>query len=565
MNTHNNYNSFKTEKEGKGEMKISNTELQRYWFSFCQHVSCVAKTFFFLVTCLYRHILLRVHPLWIQIAYFMSLSFLGFCLLKLIQPRSSSTNSSTPIISNLDLFFTSVSASTVSSMSTVEMEVFSNPQLIVITLLMFLGGEVFTSMVGLFFIRLKLKTHQDKLATSSVSIPPITSVLDPFELEMVEVRSDQQPQNVKEPDNNDESSVVGNGEYLGYNSIKYLGFVVLGYQLVVQLIGVTMVSVYLSTVSSAKQVLKKKGLELFTFSLFTVVSTFASCGFVPTNENMVVFAKNSGLLMMLIPQVLLGNTLYPCCLRFSIWVLGKFVKKEESEYLAKNSQEVGYKHLLTREHSKFLLVTVIGFIVVQFLVFCSLDWDSVALEGLSWYEKVVGIIFQSVNSRHTGETIVDLSVLSPAILVLFVAMMYLPPYTSFLPVKKGKNGEGNSDQRKRKRRGILVENIKMSQLSYLLIFIFMICITESKDLTQDPLNFNVFNIVIEVISAYGNVGFSMGYSCGRRIKMEGNCENKSTGFVGRWSPEGKSILILVMHFGRLKKFNMDGGQAWILL
>ncbi|XP_054807738.1 cation transporter HKT1;3-like [Prosopis cineraria] len=476
----------------------------------------------------------------------MSLSFLGFCLLKLIEPRNYNHSSSRTNISGLDLLFTSVSASTVSSMSTVEMEVFSNPQLIVMIMLMLLGGELFTSMIGLFFIRLKLKTHQDKVATSSVSIPTVTSILDPFELEMVEAaatsdHNNNNPHNMKEqPESDESSSVAGHGGYLGYNSIKYLGFVVLGYQVVVQVVGITMVSVYLSTVSSAKQVLKNKGLELFTFSVFTVVSTFASCGFVPTNENMIVFAKNSGLLMMLIPQVLLGNTLYPCCLRFSIWVLGKFVKKEESEYLGKNSHE--------------------------FIVFCSLDWSSVALEGLSGYEKVIGIMFQSVNSRHTGETIVDLSVISPAILVLFVVMMYLPPYTSFLPVKKeGKDGEGNSDQRRRKRRGILVENMIMSQLSYLVIFIFIICITESKGLTQDPLNFNVLNIVIEVISAYGNVGFSTGYSCKRRIKLDEYCKDRSTGFAGRWSPEGKSILMLVMLFGRLKKFNMDGGQAWILL
>ncbi|KAI9124367.1 hypothetical protein K1719_004289 [Acacia pycnantha] len=502
----------------------------------------------------------------------MSLSFLGFSLLKLIKPRTTVHDSSS---NNLDLFFTSVSASTVSSMSTVEMEVFSQPQLIVMTILMLVGGEVFTSMVGLFFVRLKLKTHQDKVATSSISIPTVTSILDPVELETIEIgmKTDQtkpngdlnRPPSVKEPGNNDESS-YDNGGYLGYNSVKYLGLVVLSYQMVVQVIGIMMVYVYVSTVSSAKQVLRKKGLKFFTFSAFTVVSTFSSCGFVPTNENMIVFAKNSGLLVMLIPQVLLGNTLYPCFLRFSIWVVGKFVKKEESLYLLRNSQEVGYKHLLTKEYSRSLFVTVLGFIVVQLIVFCSLDWNSVALEGLRWHEKVWGIMFQSVNSRHTGESIVDLSVLSPAILVLFVVMMYLPPYTSFLPVKKeGKNGEGNSDQRRRKRRGMLVENITMSQLSYLVIFIIMICITERKQLKQDPLNFNVLNIVIEVVSAYGNVGFSMGYSCERRIKMEGYCVDKSTGFVGWWSPQGKIILIIVMLFGRLKKFNMDGGQAWILL
>ena len=218
-------------------------------------------------------------------------------------------------------------------------------------------------------------------------------------------------------------------ESLKYHSIKFLGFVVMGYLVVVHVLGVTLVSAYIALVSSARDVLKQKGLKLFTFSLFTTVSTLASCGFVPTNENMIVFSKNSGLLLIIIPQVLLGNTLFPSCLRFSIWTLGKF-KKVESNYLLTSTREIGFLHLLPSLHSTLLVPTVLGFVLIQFTLFCSMEWNSEGLNGLNSYQKIIGALFQSVNSRHTGETIVDISTLSPAILVLVVVMM-LVSFNSF--------------------------------------------------------------------------------------------------------------------------------------
>jgi Trk-type K+ transport system membrane component len=238
---------------------------------------------------------------------------LGFGFLKALHPLNQTPK-------NIDLFFTSISATTVSSLSTVEMQIFSNTQLIIITILMFIGGEVFTSMVGLYFIRLRvLKTD--------------------FELEIV--TNEVHNKSHESLHNISHESLSTKNENLRYMSMKYLGYVILGYILIIHIIGIFGVSLYLTIIPSTKQILKHKGLKIWTFSVFTIVSTFSSCGFVPTDENMVVFRENSGLLLILIPQVLVGNTLYPACLRFCIWVLGKFYKKKECRYLLKHSEEVG--------------------------------------------------------------------------------------------------------------------------------------------------------------------------------------------------------------------------------
>ncbi|CAA0842194.1 Sodium transporter HKT1 [Striga hermonthica] len=357
----------------------------------------------------------------------------------------------------------------------------------------------------------------------------------------------------------------GGNPFIEYDTIKFLGFVVLGYLLVFHILGVFSVLVYLSLIRSARGVLRRKGLKIFTFAVFTVVSSFSNCGFVPTNENMVVFGKNSGLLLILIPQILFGNTLFPPGLRLAVWAIGKRFKKAEARYLLRNENEVRYTHFLPRAHTAFLVGTVFGFILIGFVLFCAMEWDSTGLSGLGSYQKVVGVIFVCVNARHAGETIVDLSTVAPATLAFFVVMMYLPPYASFVPIKRDEqiiHDDTELGRKQIKRR--IAENLLFSQLSYLAIFIIIICITEKKSLKDDPINFSVLNIIVEVISAYGNVGFTTGYSCDRLIRPDPNCVNKWYGFSGKWSDEGKIVLIVVMIFGRLKKFNMNGGRAWKL-
>ncbi|KAK4792005.1 hypothetical protein SAY86_022440 [Trapa natans] len=503
--------------------------------------------FFFLR--FYRSFVLRANSFILQVIYFISLSLIGFGLLGILKPRSSEP------IRSLDLLFTSVSAATVSSMSTVEMEAFSNAQLVVLTVLMFVGGEVFTSMVGLHLrnhrLRLLPKTA-DKVASVDSDALSVRSAnhADDGIVDCIELGVSQ----TSRPFRSDDC------DYLRYLSVKFLSSVVLVYLVAVQAIGVAMVSIYLKVFSGARKLLEDKGLKLLTFSVFTTVSTFASCGFVPTNENMAVFGRDSALLLILIPQVLLGNTLFPSCLRLILWVLGRWCSGHgaETSYLLKSSPEIGYLHLLPRLHSLLLVATVFGFVGVQFALFSAMQWSSDALSGLVGpYEKIVAVLFQCVNTRHTGETVVDFSKLAPAVLVLFTVMMYLPPYTSFL------GGDGGCPPSHPERpdkpvriRGKVVENLVFSQLSYLAIFVILVCITERANMEKDQLNFNV---------GYGNVGFTMGYSCGRQLQPSAACRDKWFGFAGRWSDGGKVVLMVVMVFGRLKKFNMNGGRGWKLL
>ena len=330
--------------------------------------------------------------------------------------------SAVPTPSGLDLIFTSVSATTVSSMVAVEMESFSNSQLLLMTLLMLLGGEVFTSMLGLHFTytKLKLKKREEQSHDHEVinGPPPATSLeLAPMGAPPAAVTLDQM-----------ETGFIKNQR--DFTSIaRLLMFIVLGYLVVVHLAGYTLVLVYLCAVAGAREVLIGKKINPSTFSIFTVVSTFANCGFVPTNEGMVSFKSFPGMLLLVMPHVLLGNTLFPVFLRLSIRALARVTGRPELGELlvsggpAAAASAIGYGHLLPGARTRFLALTVAAFLAVQLVLFCAMEWGSDGLRGLGAFQKLVAALFMSVNSRHSGEMVVDLGAVSSAVVVLYVVMM----------------------------------------------------------------------------------------------------------------------------------------------
>ncbi|XP_021776292.1 sodium transporter HKT1-like isoform X2 [Chenopodium quinoa] len=430
-------------------------------------------------TSMFNYIISHAKPFWLHLCYFLVVSLIGVMALKVSKPRTDVDQ-----LTSLDLFYTAVSASTVSSMSAVEMEVFSNYQLVVMTILMLLGGEVFTSMLSLQLRRFKFSSYESTKVDNSKGE------------ESIELGIINQFSSTSNDNNKSYSS-------FNYNySIKLLGYVVLGYMISLLTIGSSLVTMYMILTPSANHVLKNKRLILHTFSFFVIVSTFSSCGFVPTNENMMIFRQNPGLLLIIIPYLFLGNSLYPVFLRSVTWVLERFTKRKEFYYMLNNYQEMGYDHLMSSKKTWFLGATTIGFWVLQIAVFSGMEWSSGVMEGMSSYEKFVGTIFQTASSRHSGEYIVDLSIISPVVLVLFIIMMYLPAYTSFLPVSNEHQEEvpeSNIITKKQNEKKRIIENMLLSQISYLVIFIMLVCITERKSLKEDPLNFSVLNIVFEII------------------------------------------------------------------
>lgn len=350
---------------------------------------------------LYRLSAFHITPFLLHLCYFLSLTFLGSLLLVLLKP-------SDPAFSPryLDMLFMSTSAITVSCLGVVEMERFSSAQVVVLMLLMFLGGEVFVTNLVLL--------RKAKLTENSSSSDEIEAGHTPHDDDDAVVDRSEAGMNT-----NPSAADVQSKTYT-----DLLIYVISGYIATFHVLGTASLLAYFSGVSRARGVLKTKGINLFLFCLCTTVSSFANGGFVPTNENMVVFNRDPVVLLLMTVLALVGNTLFPLFLRLAIWASSKLTWRAELGSMLKSSgNEARLSPLLPKSQTSMLSVTAVGLLMSVLVLFCAMDWNGAVFDGLNSFQKLASAWFIVVNSRHAGENSVDCSLISPAVLVFLIVMM----------------------------------------------------------------------------------------------------------------------------------------------
>ncbi|XP_020183163.1 cation transporter HKT2;4 [Aegilops tauschii subsp. strangulata] len=483
---------------------------------------------------IFQFIAFHLSPLLIHLSYFVIVDVLGFAALMALKP--SNPNYSPRYV---DIFFLSTSAVTVTGLATIKMEDLSTSQVVILTLLMLLGSEMFVSLLG----------HIHELSKQNKHDPEDSRVRS------VTVQDESQIEEAipVTPSTNTTSLKKG--------CRKYIGFVLLAYMVLILLVGSLLVFLYVAHVSTARDVLTRKSINTMLFSISVTVSSFTNGGLIPTNESMAVFSSNQGLLLLLTGQILAGNTLLPVFLRLVIWALRGLsitrAKPEELEFMMNNTKALGSNHLLPNKQTVFLAASVAALIAVAVTFFCCLNWESAVFAGLTPNQKITNALFMAVNTRQAGENSIDCSLVAPAVLILCIAMMCIPASTSFLSLHEHAERGITEHKDGANKRRLSLNKMLFSPLACTAVLIMLVCITERRSLSADPLNFSTFNMIFEVISAYRNVGLSTGYSCARlpHPEKQSVCQDMPYSFSGWWSDQGKVVLVLVMLCGRLKCFH----------
>ena len=185
---------------------------------------------------------------------------------------------------------------------------------------------------------------------------------------------------------------------------------------------------------------------------------------------------------------------------------------------------------------------------IDWIAFEALDINNPAVEGTSVVARIADGLFQAISNRSAGFDVVAISQLTVGFQVLCMTMMYVSIYPVAITMRSTNVYEERSlgifaqDPQRRPGKFQFVKQQLRIQLAHDLWWItlstlIIVCI-ESGNYARDPDTYSVFNVIFEIVSAYGPVGLSKGLP------------NQSYSFSGGWHKGSKVVLCAVMIRGR---------------
>ncbi|KAL3477140.1 cation transport protein-domain-containing protein [Aspergillus californicus] len=313
-----------------------------------------------------------------------------------------------------------------------------------------------------------------------------------------------------------------------YRSLRLLLQIVIAYFLVIHIIGIVSLVAWIQYADPKyRNYLEECGQNRIWWAIYSAQTMADNLGFTLTPDSMVSFQAATFPMFIMSFLAYAGNTLYPCFLRLVIWIMFKLVPEDSSLKEPLNfllSYPRRCYMLLFRSRPTWVLFGIILILnFVDVLLILLLDLDNPAVNTISPGPRVMAAIFQAASARHTGTASFNLADVNPAVQFSLLVMMYISAFPIAISVRASNiyeekalgiySAEPETDESN--GRGYIMTHMR-NQLSfdlwYIFLGIFCICVAESKRI-MDPSEpgFAVFSIFFEAVSAYGNVGLSLGY------------------------------------------------------
>ncbi|CAD6954293.1 unnamed protein product [Tilletia controversa] len=367
-----------------------------------------------------------------------------------------------------------------------------------------------------------------------------------------------------------------------YRAIDMLAKLIPAYWLFINFFCIVLVAPWLSSKAAAKYhtVFEAQGeyAPNYTwFWAFNVVSAYSNTGMSLLDTSMIQLADAYLMLIPLMFLILAGNTAFPIFFRFFIWVFSKMVPTrsmtfETLRFLLDHPRRC-FVYLFPSNETWWLLGVLIVLNTTDWVAFLVLDIGNSVIEAIPIGQRIFDGLFQATAVRAAGFQVVGLLGLAPAVLVLYVTMMYVSAYPVALGVRSTNVYEERSlgiydqvpegeDELPReggaRMWGRFLAAHARRQLAFdmwwLGFAVWVVCVIEKTEI-EDPVSngwFDIFHILFELVSAYGTVGLSTGTPF----------DNFS--LSGRFRTLSKLVVCLVMLRGRHRGLPMAIDRAVLL-
>jgi potassium uptake Trk family protein len=337
-----------------------------------------------------------------------------------------------------------------------------------------------------------------------------------------------------------------------YRALKLLAMILTVFYLGWHTIGVISLAPWINHNAHYSGVVTNVGIDPTWWGFFTAASLFNDLGFTLTPDSMVSFQLAVWPLVLGTFLIIIGNTGFPCMLRFTIWMYSKMVPKgsaiwEELRFLLDHPRRC-FTLLFPSKANWWLFWILILLNGVDLIFFIILDLDDPTVTALSGGHRFLAGLFQAASTRTAGFAVVNIVELHPAVQVSYLIMMYISVFPIAMSIRQSNVYEEKSlgvwvaEDEDEAQSSYLSHHLRR-QLSFDLWFVFLgfflIAIIEGARLENtNEYAFSLFSVLFEIVSAYGTVGLSQGFP------------GFNTSFSGQFKPLSKLIIIAMQIRGR---------------
>ncbi|OQE39175.1 hypothetical protein PENCOP_c007G02888 [Penicillium coprophilum] len=340
-----------------------------------------------------------------------------------------------------------------------------------------------------------------------------------------------------------------------YRSLKLLLKIVGGYFFGLHLFGaICLVGWILHADPKYRDYLAECGQGSVWWGFYSAQTMIDNLGFTLTPDSMISFQDATFPMILMSFLAFAGNTCYPCLLRFIIWAMSKVCHSKSSlndplNFLLDHPRRC--YTLLFPSRPTWILFGILFFMnSIDVILILVLDLNNPAVNNLAPGPRVLAAVFQAASARHTGASTFNLADVNPAVQFSLVVMMYIAVFPIAISIRASNVYEektlgiygNNTEIDESDGRSYIINHIQ-NQLSFDLWYIFLgcfcICIAEAGKIADTSIPaFSVFSVLFEVVSAYGNVGLSLGYP------------TVSTSLCGEFTVFSKLVVCVMMIRGR---------------